>query len=216
MSVTGHRNETSLDDYVDSFSTKRSKQTSNIISSKETATSVSSVVVSSEVIPLQDNDGNPSFVRSTPTPSLAVLPAQFPVLNLTNLAQDMENSTINITLNTNLQMPAPAFESNPINRSAAKRRRVLPFFDIDSDYNFFQDYIYLITNKDNFFKVLTVVEFLLQNCLRVSSYKSQLTACGNVTFACRRGIFWVLFCVQYSLRFYVFSRPYLVKFVIVI
>ena len=43
VSVTGHRNEKSFDHYVDSLSTKRSKQLSNIISAKETATSVASV-----------------------------------------------------------------------------------------------------------------------------------------------------------------------------
>ena len=128
MLVTGHQNEKSLDNYVDSFSTKRSKQPSNIISGKETATSMTSISVSSEVTPLQDSYGNPSFVPSTTTSSLVVLPPQFPVLKLTNLAQDMENSTINITLNTNLQMPAPAFESKP-NWSTAKRCRFLLFFD---------------------------------------------------------------------------------------
>lgn len=133
VSVTGHRNEKSLDDYVDSFSTKRSKQLSNIISGKETATtSMSSVGVASEVIPPQNSDANTSSIPSTSTPSLAVLPPQFPVLNLTNLARNMENSTINITLNTNLQMPAPASEGK-LNQSTAKRRRVLPFFDSDSD-----------------------------------------------------------------------------------
>ena len=50
VSVTGHRNEKSLDDYVDSFSTERSKQLSNIISGSETVNTLSG---SDKVGPLQ-------------------------------------------------------------------------------------------------------------------------------------------------------------------
>jgi hypothetical protein len=108
VSVTGHRNEKSLDDYVDSFSTVRSKQLSNIISGRETVTSVGDASI---VGPLQMRDRNTSAVPSTPTPSiLAAQQRQFPVLNLANLAQNMENS-INITVNTNMQMSPPDFKN---------------------------------------------------------------------------------------------------------
>ena len=100
MSVTGHRNEKSLDDSVDSFSTVRSKQLSNIISGRETVTGVGDA---SKVGPLQIRDRNTSAVPCTSTPSMADQQRQFPVLNLANLAQNMENSTINITVNTNRQ-----------------------------------------------------------------------------------------------------------------
>jgi hypothetical protein len=44
VSVTGHRNEKSLDDYIDSFSTVCSKQLSNIISGRETVTGIETPV----------------------------------------------------------------------------------------------------------------------------------------------------------------------------
>ncbi|CAB4020166.1 Hypothetical predicted protein, partial [Paramuricea clavata] len=104
VSVTGHRNEKSLDDYVDSFSTVRSKQLSNIISGRETLTGVGD---GSKVGPLQIRDRNISVVPCTSTSSMADQQRQFPVLNLANLAQNMENSTMNITVNTNMQMSQP-------------------------------------------------------------------------------------------------------------
>ena len=131
VSVTGHRNEKSLDDYVDSFSTVRSKQLSNIISGRETVTGVGDA---SKVGPLQIRDRNTSNVPRTSTPLMADQQRQFPVLNLANLAQNMENSTINITVNTNMHMSQPDIknaESKP--STVAKRRRVLPFYDSDSD-----------------------------------------------------------------------------------
>ena len=44
VSVTGHRNDKSLDDYIDSFSTVCSKQLSNIISGRETVTGIETAV----------------------------------------------------------------------------------------------------------------------------------------------------------------------------
>ena len=133
VSVTGHRNEKSLDDYVDSFSTERSKQLSNIISGSETVNTLSG---SHKVGPLQIRDGNNSL-PSTSAPPNAVPQRQFPVLNLSNLAQNMENSTINVTVNNNIQMPPSYFDNRESEQScssaAAKRRRVLPFYDSDSD-----------------------------------------------------------------------------------
>jgi hypothetical protein len=122
VSVTGHRNEKSLDDYIDSFSAVFSKQLSNIISGRETVTGIETPV---------------SFLVH---PHLRWLinnvNSQF-LINLENLAQIMENFTINITVNTNMQMSPPDFnnaESKPSNSSTvAKRRRVLPFYDSDSD-----------------------------------------------------------------------------------
>ena len=142
VSVTGHRNEKSLDDYVDSFSTERSKQLSNIISGSETVSTLSG---SHKVGPQQIRDGNNSL-PSTSAPPNAFPQRQFPVLNLAvlnpvlnlaNWAQNMENSTINVTVNNNIQMPPSYFDNRESEQScssaAAKRRRVLPFYDSDSD-----------------------------------------------------------------------------------
>ena len=133
VSVTGHRNEKSLDDYVDSFSTEGSKQLSNIISGSETVSTLSG---SHKVGPLQIRDGNNSLPSTSALPN-AVLQQQFPVPNLANLAQNMENSTINGTVNNNIQMPPSYFDNRESEQScssaAAKRRRVLPFYDSDSD-----------------------------------------------------------------------------------
>jgi hypothetical protein len=104
--VTGHRNEKSLDNYVDFFSTKHLKQLSNIISGVANTSSVSD---SSHVSVLRRSDENST---SLPSSSMASKFLQYPVLNLANLAQNMKNTTINITLNTNVQMPAPDFKNN--------------------------------------------------------------------------------------------------------
>ena len=122
VSVNGHQNEKSLDDYVDSFTVKRSKQLSNIISGAGNDHDHVNRPTSSESHPLQELNTLPSLSAQAPS---APPRTHYPVLNLGNLAQNMENSTINITVN----LPMPHVEES--SKTVVKRRRVLLFYDSD-------------------------------------------------------------------------------------
>lgn len=103
-----------------------SKQLSNIISGSEKEADV----CSSEVLLLKLRDFISSFVPATYKSSQDAPQLPTPVLSLANLAQNMENTTINITLNTNVQMPLSKHENSESNASSIrKRRRALSFYD---------------------------------------------------------------------------------------
>ena len=73
---------------------------------------------SDKVGPLQIRDGNNSL-SSTSAPSITVPQRQFPVLKLANLTENMENSTINVTVNNNIQMPPSYFDNRESERSCS-------------------------------------------------------------------------------------------------
>ena len=132
MTVTGHRNEKSLDDYVDCMNNDQSKELSSIISGGGTSSGTRSA-------PLQHRAARPALSdRSNLQEALtcssamsenAQTSSSFPNINLANLAQSMSNSTISLTVNNNFyaQHNCTTPATNKV-----KRRRI-QIFDSDSE-----------------------------------------------------------------------------------
>ena len=115
MTVTGHRNEKSLDDYVDCMNNDQSKELSSIISGTEYASRSSSSVslqsraprpaLATEFMNVNKSHGevlpsNPAMNEMSSKYAPPSISTQ-PTINLANLAQSMSNSNITLTVNNN-------------------------------------------------------------------------------------------------------------------
>ena len=140
MTVTGHRNEKSLDDYVDCMNNDQSKELSSIISGTSSCSrSLSAPLQHRAPTPalsnqssLQDNR-QPALPCSSEMSDNGLLQRNsFPVINLANLAQSMSNSTISLTVNNNFYSQHNCATPVAKKNQNLKRRRI-QIFDSDSE-----------------------------------------------------------------------------------
>lgn len=125
IAVTGHRNEKSLDDYVDSMNHNQSKQLSNIISGNSTSSS------NQVSLPGPSHEETPVNI-SFPTCEMS---SSFPAIHLTGISA---NSTVNINFNNSCNTSSAAATASSFSQPPFLRlpyKRIRPVIDSDDEYD---------------------------------------------------------------------------------